>query len=131
MSRENVAVVRHIVEALDADDLEAALGHMHPDVEFHEDPHFPESGVYRGRAAIAAYARQFQDAWAEFDYELRDAFEAGNRVVAVLHIRGQGKLSGAELDVEGGWVWTIRDGQAVRCDAYLHLDEALEAVGLQ
>jgi ketosteroid isomerase-like protein len=131
MSQENVAVVRGIVEALGAGDLEAALGHMHPDVEFHEDPHFPESGVYRGRAAIAGYARQFQDAWADFDYELCDTFEAGNRVVAVLHIRGQGMSSGARFDLEGGWVWTIRDGQAVRCDAYLHLDEALEAVGLR
>jgi ketosteroid isomerase-like protein len=44
---------------------------------------------------------------------------------------GQGKSSGATLDVEAGWVWTIRDGQAVRCDAYLHLDEALDAVGLR
>jgi hypothetical protein len=52
-------------------------------------------------------------------------------VVAVLHIRGQGKWSGARFDLEGGWVWTINDGQAVRCDAYLHLDEALEAVGLR
>ena len=101
------------------------------DAEFHEDPHFPESGVYRGRAAIAAYSTQFQDAWADFDYELRDTFEAGDRVVAVLHIRGQGKSSGATLDLETGWVWTIRERQAVRCDAYLHLDEALEAVGLR
>jgi ketosteroid isomerase-like protein len=131
MSQENVAVVRRIVEALGAGDLEAAFDHMHPDAEFHEDPHFPESSVYRGREAIAAYSTQFQDAWADFDYELRDTFEAGERVVAVLRIRGRGKSSGATLDVEAGWVWTIRDGQAVRCDAHLHLDEALEAVGLR
>src|SRR5215210_2636544 len=77
---------------------------------------FPESGVYRGRAAIAAYSTQFQDAWADFDYELRDTFEAGDRVVAVLHIRGQESRAGRRLTSKPAGSGTIRDGQAVRRD---------------
>jgi ketosteroid isomerase-like protein len=57
--------------------------------------------------------------------------DAGDRVVVIATMRGQGSASGVEVENRHGSVWTIRDGKAVRFQWFNEPDEALEAVGLQ
>jgi hypothetical protein len=50
MSQENVEVVRQVLSGLSRDaaqerTLEAFVERLAPDVEFVEDPHFPEAGI--------------------------------------------------------------------------------------
>jgi ketosteroid isomerase-like protein len=50
--------------------------------------------------------------------------------VAVGHIRGKGRETGATIDTRGGWVAQFRDGLITRFRTYTNREDALEAAGL-
>jgi ketosteroid isomerase-like protein len=141
MSREDVDGLRSHLEAastvgmridvLDDQAIDRVMQVFHPEVEFREDPKFPEGGIYRGRDALRAYFKRFSSEFDRFWWEAEDVLDAGDdRVLALIRVRGRGKGSGAEFDIRGGWLFTMGDGTAVRVNAYLDRREALEAAGL-
>lgn len=128
MSREDVDVVMRMVAAFESGGLDAVRPLFDEDVVWHEDPSFPEAGVYRGRDAWEAYARQFMAEFAYLHYDVREIVEAGDDLVVNLRLHGEGKSSGAEFDLSAWWALTVRDGRVVRCFAYLDRDRAFEAL---
>jgi ketosteroid isomerase-like protein len=58
------------------------------------------------------------------------SFDGGDRVVVSVRHRGRGKISGVETDQAFAMLWTLRDGRAVRMEAYPTHAEALDATGL-
>ena len=137
MSRENVEVVRGVLGGLSADvagdrsSVDEFVDRLAPDVEFEEDPRFPEAGTYRGREELRRYYDQFVAQFDRYRFNVEDVIGAGEDTVLVcLHLEGRGKGGGAEFDAHVGWVFTLRDGQVVRIRPYFDRDEALEALGL-
>jgi ketosteroid isomerase-like protein len=141
MSQENVDGLRsHIgaastvgmrIDILDDQAIDRVMQVFHPEVEFREDPKFPEGSIYRGRDALRAYFKRFSSEFDRFWWEAEDVLDAGDdRVLVLIRVRGRGKGSGAEFDIRGGWLFTMGDGTAVRVNAYLDRREALEAAGL-
>jgi uncharacterized protein len=130
MSQENVEIVRRMAEAFESGGLDAARDFYHPGIEWHEDPSFPEAGVYRGVEAVEAYNQQFLREFAEIHYQPRDLVEVDDHVIGNMHIYGRGKASGAEFDMSAWWVFTVENGKVIRVQAYLDRADALEAVGL-
>ena len=61
--------------------------------------------------------------------DLRDA--GGNKVVAIFREKARGKASGAEVDRRSGWVFTFRDGKALRIEIYLDPGDAFKAAGMR
>jgi ketosteroid isomerase-like protein len=137
MSRENVKLVWEVLEGqrLDAAEpgvTEGFVARLTPDVEYEEDPSFPEAGVYRGRSEVLGYFKQFSAQFERFIFEVEDVVAAGDDGVLVnLHVSGRGKGSGAVFDFRPAWHYTVRDGRVIRIRAYLDRQEALEAVGLR
>jgi ketosteroid isomerase-like protein len=131
MSRENLEVVRSLAAAFEERRVEALREHCAPDMEWHEDPSFPEAGVYRGLAAPEAYARQFLAQFSEIHYEPLEMRDSGDHVIVRMRITGVGKASGARFEMSAWWATTIRNGKIVRCFAYLDREQALEAIGLR
>ncbi len=129
MSRENVEVVRQLLEAAERDDREAALGCIHPDVEWiplraaTEGTYHGHDGVERFRADTLATFERF-----ELDFDLRDL---GDRVLAsgTIHLRAKG--SGLETDVPSAVIIEFRGGKIARWEDFGSKDKALEAVGLR
>ena len=68
---------------------------------WHEDPSFPEAGVYRGRDEWEAYARQFIGEFSDIRYEQGpgETVESGDDLVVNILIHGRGTASGAEFDL--------------------------------
>jgi ketosteroid isomerase-like protein len=135
MSQENVEVLSRAlgrsVDALDDQALDRVLEVFDPEAEFREDPAFPEAGVYRGHAAIRAYAKRFSGVFDAFAWEPEELLDAGDdQVLLLLRVRGRGKGSGAEVDIHGGWLFTLTEARVVRVDAYLERREAFKAAGL-
>jgi ketosteroid isomerase-like protein len=130
MSRENVEIVRRAAEEYNRAGVEALHDFLHPDVEFTDDPRFPEAGVYRGREAVEAYFEEFLQQMAGHVLEVEEIVDAGDDVVAVVRERARGTSSDAEVEWRAAFVWTMRGGTAVKGRAYLDPSEALEAVGL-
>ena len=136
MSQGNVEVVRRAIggitlEGADADARASAVERLAPDVEFEEDPRFPEARIYRGRTELLRYFTEFMGEFDHYVFTFEELVDAGeDDVLACLHIHGRGKGSNAEFDVRPGWVFTVRHGDVVRIRAYYERAEALEAVGL-
>jgi ketosteroid isomerase-like protein len=131
MSSEAMDLLRRAYEAYRADGLDGLLEFAHPELEFHEDPRFPEAGVYRGLDAFRAYVESFWQSFEEFHFEVEEWIDAGDgRVVALAVVGGPGKDSGADIRQRTVWIYTVRGGKIVRMDAHFDRDEGLRAAGL-
>ena len=137
MSQENVEVVWRVidgpkVEVTEPGIPEALVERLDPEVEFEEDPSFPEAGVYRGRSEVLRYFKNFIAEFEQFVFEVEDVKIAGeDGVLLCLRETGRGKGSGAEFDFQSAWLFTVRDDRVVRIRPYLDRAEALEAAGLR
>jgi ketosteroid isomerase-like protein len=134
MSRENVELVRRAYQAFNEGGVEAVIGdYWRPEIIWDASPTgIPGLGVYRGYDEV----RTFFDDWFgafpfdEWEAEVEQLIDAGDRVVAMVTQRGRGRASGAAAALEMGQVITLRDGEVVRIDVYLDRAQALEAAGL-
>jgi ketosteroid isomerase-like protein len=119
-------------DILDAEVQDALLSLWDDDVEFEEDPRFPEAGIYRGRAAVAAYFDSFKSLFETFDFEVEDIIDAGDdRVLMLVRESVRGLGSGVDTQMRSGWIMRIRDGKVVRVRPYVEREEALQAAGLR
>jgi ketosteroid isomerase-like protein len=128
MSEENVQIVRQALEAPLRHDNETTLDFYDPDIEVRGliDPH----RVYRGRDGVTAYFRDWITPWDSIRGEVDEWIDAGDQVIAIVHERGRGKLSGVDVEQWNAHVWTLRNGKLFRLRIYASKLEALEAVGL-
>jgi ketosteroid isomerase-like protein len=132
MSQENIEAFRAYIEAINEDDPDAVFDVCDPEVEFHEDPKFPDAQVYRGRDEIERNYREFTASFEYYRYEIEDLRDAGgDKVMAVLRERARGKASGLTVDRRSGWVTTFRNEKVLRFEIYLDPADALQAVGLR
>ena len=125
MGAEQVELVKRIYDAWDRDG--SARDFIAEDVEYVNPSYAVERGIRQGRSAFRAVRDTYED------YTLRvvkfiDA--GGERVVVLARYAGTGKVSGVRLEGEQGFVWTVREGQAVRFEWFQSHREALEAAGL-
>ena len=130
MSQENVEIVGRFGEAWQRGDLAAALSALDEDVEWHDQAAIPGADVHRGPEAVRRHFEQWLDAWKDIDYTAEELLDCGNRVVVVVHRRGKGQGSGAEVDDQVTHVFTVSGDKIVRFEAFSDKAEALEAVGL-
>jgi ketosteroid isomerase-like protein len=97
------------------------------DVEYVNPDYAVESGTKRGRKPL----RGVLDVFPDFHLEPERFVEAGEHEVVVLGTaRGTG-ASGVEMVWKQGFVWTVRDGRAVRLRWFNDHGEALAAAGLE
>jgi ketosteroid isomerase-like protein len=130
MSDENVETVRRSWDAFDRGDLDAFFADTAEDIEFEEDPVFPEARIYRGRQEILAYLASFQEAMADHRFEVEELRDLDDRVIALLHETARGTSSGVDVDQHPAILYEFRDGLIDRVRAYLDRAEGLAAVGL-
>ena len=125
MSRENVELVRRIYEAWDRE--ESARDFIAADVEYVNPSYAVEPGTRHGRESFSVVRETYED----FKLEIERFVDAGEEDVVVLaHYAGSGRASGVRMAGEHGYVWTIRDGAAVRFRWFQTHEEALDAAGV-
>jgi ketosteroid isomerase-like protein len=125
MSERNVEIVRSIYAAwLQA---ESAGSMIDPEIEYVNPPDAVETGTRRGRKAFAG----IRDAYDDVRVEPEELIDAGDdEVVVIARVTGKGHGSGVEIDRRQGYVWTIRDGKAIRFRWFNDPEQAFEAAGL-
>src|SRR5262245_41522434 len=67
--------------------------------------------------------------WARFRVELADVRDFGDRVLTLVTLHGRLEESSAEVRLDAGSVWTLRDGRIIRFEGYPTRAEALNAAG--
>lgn len=117
-------VVRRIYEAWARD--ESARDFIASDVEYVNPEYAIEPGTRRGRKSFAVIRETYQD----FQLQIERMVDAGEEVVVLARYTATGRGSGIPLAGEHGYVWTIRDGLAVRFRWFGSHQEALDAAGV-
>ena len=123
MSQENLELVRNIYRRWSAS--ESARDLIDPDLEYVNPPNAVESGTRHSRGALGMVREVYPD----FRVEPQRFVDAGVDVVVIGIARGT-SASGLEAQWLQGYVWTVRDGTAVRFRWFNDPKDALEAVGL-
>lgn len=122
MSRENVDLVRSIYELWSKDQSASHL--IDPELEYVNPPYAVESGTRRSRRTLG----KIREVYPDFHVEPERFVDAGENVAVIGVARGT-SASGVETRWRQGYVWTVRDGKAVRFRWFNNPDEALQAVG--
>jgi uncharacterized protein len=134
MSQENVEVVREIYHAVTRRDTETVFALYDPEVEwdFSRSSHKNVTGTtsYQGHDGLRRWWRVWGEVWTDYEDRLDELIEAGEQVISVITLRGRGRVSGAQVEVEQYGVWTLRRGKVIHVAWFDSREEALEAAGL-
>jgi ketosteroid isomerase-like protein len=125
MSEQNVELVRRIYDAWDRD--ESARDFIAADVEYVNPSYAVEPGTRQGRRSFSVVRDTYEDFKIRVE---RFVDTGGDDVVVLARYTASGRGSGVPLEGEHGYVWTVRDGQAVRFRWFSSHAEALEVAGL-
>jgi ketosteroid isomerase-like protein len=133
MSEENIEIVRRVSGAYNRRDVGAMLDELHPEIEWHTwlQAQLGEgTTVYRGHQGVRDGIRDLEEAFSEIQAEQSEVRDLGERVIAIGHLRGRGKESGALTESALAWIVEFRSGKVIRVREYLDPKEAFEAAGL-
>jgi ketosteroid isomerase-like protein len=118
--------------AVNRGDVEAALEAVDPSMELVSSGAFLDQGVvYRGHEGVRQFFAMLGDAFEEISYEPKELIEVDeDRLLVILRLRGRGKESGLDVELEGAHLWTIRDLKAVRLETFVDARAGRAAAGL-
>ena len=129
----NVEIVVGQFEAVNARDFAAAMEAYAEDVTL--TAHGP-LGEMVGRTATGKkavgdwFGDWFQQFAPDYRFQIEDARGSGDRVFIVATHSGRGRASGAPIEGETAYAYTVREGKVCRVELFSDRDEALEAAGL-
>ena len=131
MSQENVEIVRAALDALNREDIDAALKDAAPDFVFDFSRSVGlEAGVYKLDQMRTFFGQWVGEMWESSRFEADEFIEAGEQVVMPLTGYHRGR-DGIEVQARGTLVWTIDNGAITCITYYQERDAALEAAGLR
>ena len=134
MSQENVEGYRRATDAFNRRDIDAFLENLDPEVVMHLSLPAMFGGqatVFRGHDEYRAFFADLTEAFSEFQVEISEIQDLGERLVTVGRLHGRGRASGAKVDSPIAYVVDFKNGKAIRVDDYFDPKEALEAAGLR
>jgi ketosteroid isomerase-like protein len=131
MSEENVQRVRAAFDAYFQGDLPAMLELVATDIVVTQFPEQADVHDYHGHEGLGQVMAEWIGTWDDWSIEILSARELGDRVLVGARQQGRGKGSGAPIEAEVAFVFTMRRGKIARWQMFLSEQQALEAVGLE
>jgi ketosteroid isomerase-like protein len=125
---ENLDLIRSGFAAHNSGDLDALTEVYDPDVVFET----LLLGTHRGNEAIRLIYEENQKTLSGYDVVPVELIDAGDQVVTVAQVTGEGTESGIAMDDSDrfAFLFTIKNGRIVREQAFRNREEAVEAAGL-
>ena len=130
MSQENVEVVRQVYERLNRGDVEGVVALCDEDFLMDMSERVFNPDTYRGHDGVRRFYDGVMDAWESYHWDVEEAREGDDWVVAMLRCQGQSREAGPGVDWRVAWFWRLRQGKAVFVRFYRQRADALEAAGL-
>jgi ketosteroid isomerase-like protein len=130
VSRADVEVVLDQFAAVNERDFARAMSHYADDVTlFASEESGPKAGFFAGKEAVGEW---FGDWFATFApgyrFEIQEARELpGGLILIFARHGGRGRLSGAPIQGETGYLYRVRDGKVSRVGFFATRADALEA----
>ena len=131
-SEGNVEKIRQAQAAFSRGDLSVAKALVAQDVDWGSLASWPgNEAVYRGPGAMDRWMDTIRSAWESFDVTTGEVVrDAGDVLVISEHLRGRGRGSGAEVEMQVFSTYWFEDAKVVKRRVFVSRDEALEAAGL-
>jgi ketosteroid isomerase-like protein len=128
---DNVEIYERMMAAFNEGGFDAVVGNFDEDVELF-DPDMPDGGVVRGREAVRELMNAITGSFARLSVRGYRLIPAGDRILALTHIHGQGEGRRGEMEIElrDAHVMTFRDGKIVYWRMYTDRNEAIRDMGL-
>jgi ketosteroid isomerase-like protein len=122
------------VQAWNADDLDAFLAELDPEVEWHPSIEPALEGgktTYRGHDGVRKAWDDYRGgAWERLTMRIQEIRDLGESVLVLGQADLTARTTGLEFTEEVGSLMTFRGGKAATVHDYLSHREALEAAGL-
>jgi ketosteroid isomerase-like protein len=98
-------------------------------VVYEEDPLWPGAGTYRGREAVLARFREYEEQLGRGATTIEHVVERPGRAIVIW--RHEGVTPGSGVPFEHRWAWLVesRGGKSTRIRAFFDPDQALQAAG--
>ena len=113
-----------IIRNLDPDDLDQVVATLAADCVYHEDPHWLDGRVFRGREEIARIMRDYRDVWGTFSQRVEGVERLGAAIVATIRQRGVTPRGEMPFDQVWTYVFAMRDGEIAEMWAFADGEEA-------
>jgi ketosteroid isomerase-like protein len=130
MSQENVEIVRRAYQCLNERDAAGLAALCDEDFSMDMTERVFNPDTYRGRAGIARFVSDVNEAWESYHWEVEEAIVAGDQVVAMVHAEGLSRVGGPGVDWHVAWLWKLKDGKVHSLRFHRDRAKALEAAGL-
>jgi ketosteroid isomerase-like protein len=129
-SDTNVELVREAIAAFLRGDFDAARPVIHPDVVCHRAAPLPDPQTYHGQEGVLQMYADWTRDFDEFEMSTGEFIGAGDRVVVEFFQRGRGRTSGAVVEGQFWFVYTVADGLITRQDVFNNRAQAFGSAGL-
>jgi ketosteroid isomerase-like protein len=125
------ASVRGLIDAFNADGIDAALEYFDPGVEWWAPPEWLEDRLYRGHEGIRRLADFWTQQFDEYRLEPKRFVNLGDdRALVLMHQRGNIKGSRSPIEQPIGWIVEGQDGKLTEVRVYFSWHATLNAAGL-
>jgi len=127
MSSNNVEVVAALYRAFASRDFAALPRLISPAITVRQTELLPWGGTFEG---FAGFQRFTELLLGNVDSLVtpEEYVDAGDRVVAIARTLGHVRKNGAPFDLRAVHVWELRDGKAIRFEAYIDTPAMLDAL---
>ncbi len=131
MSEADFDVLRRGYEAFNRRDLEGLVALFDPDaVWIPSSSAWGAGNAYRGHDGVRRLLDDLARDWQDFQADPREFRQVGDHILVLGQVRAVPKDGDHEITSSTGWIWEVRDGRALRLQAYTDPERALEARGL-
>jgi ketosteroid isomerase-like protein len=127
MASEDVEVVRNAWAAWQGDG-QSILEYCDPEVEWTTAEDEPESGTFRGIAAVTELVRGWQEAFDEFRGETHAFEDAGDAVLVSLRFYARARGGDAVMEVDETHVVRLRGDKIIEIREYRTIEQARKAL---
>ena len=124
------SLVRAIYEAINERDYEAGFAPLDNRFEWLDPEQSLIGGRHHGFEEIRRAIETQLEVFHEFTVEPEEFHEHGDRVAVPVRQRARGVVSGVEVEIRLGHLWTVRNGKVVRLEVFAAREDARKAAEL-
>jgi ketosteroid isomerase-like protein len=126
MSEQNNRMIREGYDAVNRGDVEWLRAHADPGLQFRSRFSGLSGRTYTGERAFEQWYADISESWEGIEQSIERLVELDEeRTVVEVRFTARGRGSGIEVDQKMAVIFTVRNGKAVRMEAYDSVDEAL------
>jgi ketosteroid isomerase-like protein len=119
-----------LYEAINARDYQAGFALLDDSFEWVEPEEGLLGGHHRGFEEVRAAIERQLEVFDEFTIEPEEVHEHGSHVAVPIRQRARGGVSGVEVEIRIGHLWTVEDGKVTRLEVFPARGDARKAAEL-